>query len=136
MELCGNSLQSGSQSALAGGVGSGGRATIASQLCRHRIELSGELRGAAVLGRVQFLRPIQRRTHGSGPGWRDPVAADELIAIRTCDDGRRGPRHLRLELYVELVEANQVSCVDLVLRELIARRQSEDVQASRNLGRI
>ena len=117
----------------AGGVGSGGRATITCQLGRHGIELSGDQRRAA--HRQSAVSPPDRAPNltAAGTGRPDPLAAVELIDIRARDHGRRRPGDLRLLLRIELVDADQRRRVDLVLRQELARLEPEDVDPARDL---
>src|SRR5258708_5757404 len=114
-----------------GGVLAARRGGVLVHLLRHGVELvDGPLRRPVLLGFVQ--RGLDRRR----PGGRDALAAVQLIQIGARDDHVRGPGHLRLFLRVELVHADERGRVDLVLGKVLARQQLENVETTRDLGRV
>ena len=78
----------------------------------------------------------RRRFHGGCPRRIDAIAARQLVEIRTGDSRRRRPGDPRLLLRVELRQADRDRRLDLVLRQILARLQPQDVDAARDLGAV
>ena len=88
---------------------------VATDRGRHRIELIQDGRGAFLFPAAQTISLGQRGLHGAGPLRLDPLAARELIDIRTRHHRVGRPDDARLFLRVELAGSNQHRRVDLVL---------------------
>src|SRR5688500_11378015 len=102
---------------------------------------SGRGRGGAFeftgeRGELRAVLPLQCRFHGADAIGGEPLRPRELVEIGAGDEIRGGPRDLRLLLRVEFVEPHGPGGVQLVLCQMRARLQLENVDAARHLGAV